>query len=131
MFNVATKLVMKFMWLDRISRPDLIVAINVCAGYFTQWTINDDKRMARLAGYVAATLDHCHIMQDQDSPSEVRLSLYANVNFRSAPDMKSTSGCFLTLEGPQSFALLLWCSKRQRAVSISTTEVCIAFNFSL
>ena len=31
--NVAAKLVMKFMWLGRISRPDLMVAINVCAGH--------------------------------------------------------------------------------------------------
>ena len=36
LFNVATKLVMKFMWLDRISGPDLRVAINVCAGHFAQ-----------------------------------------------------------------------------------------------
>ena len=87
--------------------------------------------MTRLAGYVAATLDHCHIMQVQDGPSEVSLFLYADVNFRSAPDMKSTSGYFLTLEVPQSFVLLLWCSQRQRMVSISTTEVGFAFNFSV
>ena len=41
LFTVATKLVMKFMWLDRTSGPDLMVAINVCAGHFTQSTIND------------------------------------------------------------------------------------------
>ena len=58
--NVAAKLVMKFMWLGRMSRPELMVAINVCAGHITKWTVNDDNRMTRLAGYVAATLDHCH-----------------------------------------------------------------------
>ena len=55
--NVAAKLVMKFMWLGRVSRPDLLVAINACAGHITKWTTNDDKRMTRLAGYVAATLN--------------------------------------------------------------------------
>ena len=60
--NVAAN-VMKFMWLARISRPDLMVAIYVCAGHITTWTVNDDKRMTRLAGYVAATLDHCHVMR--------------------------------------------------------------------
>ena len=69
--NVAAKLVMKFMWLGRISRPDLMVAINVCAGHITTWTVNDDKRMTRLAGYVAATLDHCHIMRVLDKPSDL------------------------------------------------------------
>ena len=96
---------MKFMWLDRISGPDLRVAINVCAGHFAQWTINDDKRMTKLAGYVAATLDHCHIMQVHGSPSDSRPSLYDDVDIGSAPDMKSTSGCLLTLEGPGSCAL--------------------------
>ena len=120
--NVAAKLVMKFMWLGRISRPDLMVAINVCAGHITTWTVNDDKRVTRLAGYVAATLDHCHIMRVLDKPSDLRLSVYADADFGSAPDMRSTSGYLLALEGPRSFALILWCSKRQRAVSRSTTE---------
>ena len=40
--NVAAKLVTKFMWLGRISRPDLMVAINVCAGHITKWTVNND-----------------------------------------------------------------------------------------
>ena len=102
--NVAAKLVMKFMWLGRISRPDLMVAISVSAGHITKWTVNDDKRMTRLAGYVAATLDHCHIMRIHDKPSDLRLSLYAGADFGSAPDMKSTSGYLLALEGPQSFS---------------------------
>ena len=55
-------------------------------------------------------------------PSCLRLSFYADADFGSAPDMKSTSGYLLALEGPRSFALILWCGKRQRAVSRSTTE---------
>ena len=72
--NVAARLVMKFMWLGRISRPDLLVAINTCAGHITRWTVNDDKRMARIAGYVAATLNHSHVMQIHDQPSDLSLS---------------------------------------------------------
>ena len=121
--NVAAKLVMRFMWLGRISRPDLLVAINVCAGHTTKWTANDDKRMTRLAGYVAATLDHCPIMRIHDKPSDLRLSLYAGADFGSAPDMKSSSGYLLALDGPQSFALILWCSKRRCAVSLFSTSL--------
>ena len=68
--------------------------------------------MARLAGYVAATLDHSHVMQIHDQPSDLSLSLYADADFGSAPDMRSTSGYLLALEGHRSFALLFWCSKR-------------------
>ena len=111
--NVAAKFVMKFMLLGRISRPELMVAINVCAGHITKWTVNDDKRMTRLAGYVAATLDHCHIMRIHDKPADLRFSLYGDADFGSAPDMKSTSGWLLALEGPRSFALIL-CSVQFR-----------------
>ena len=123
--NVAAKLVMKFMWLGRISRPDLLVAINACAGHITRWTVNDDKRMTRLAGYVAAILNHCHVMYVRDKPSQLHLSLHADADFAGGPDMKSTSGFVLALEvGPNSnsFALLDWNARKQRAVSRSTTE---------
>ena len=123
--NVAARLVMKFMWLGRISRPDLLVAIN------TRWTVNDAKWRARLAGYVAATLTHSHVMQVHDQPSGLSLSLYADADFGSAPDMRSTSGYLLALEGPRSFALLFWFSKRQCAASRSTTEAeFVALNLS-
>lgn len=102
--NVAAKLVMKFMWLGRVSRPGLLVAINASAGHITKWTTNDDKRMTRLAGYVAATLNHCHVMRVRDPPSQLQLSLYVDADFASGPDMKSTSGFILALEGPNSFA---------------------------
>ena len=52
----AGKLVMKLMWLGRISRPDIMVAIHTLAGNITRWSSNDDKRAARLVGYIAATL---------------------------------------------------------------------------
>lgn len=120
--NDAAKLVKKIRWLGRISRPDLLVAINACAGHITKWTINDDKRMTRLAGYVAATLHHCHVMRVHDKPSQLHLSLYADADFASEPDVESTSGFVLVLEGPDSFALLSWNVKRHRAVSRSITE---------
>ena len=104
--NVAARPVMEFTWLDRINQPDLLVAINACAGHITRWTVNDDKRMARLAGYVAATLDHSHVMQIHDRPSDLRPSLYADAEFGSIPGMRSTSGYLLALEGPQSFVQL-------------------------
>ena len=119
---VAAKLVMKYMWLGRICRPDLLVAINTCAGHITRWTVNDDRRMSRLAGYTAATLHHSHVMHIRDPPSQLQLSLYVDADFASGPDLKSTSGFVLALEGPASFALLSWNAKRQRAVSRSTTE---------
>lgn len=113
--SVAAMLVISFMWLGRISRPDLLVAINACAGHITRWTVNNDKRMTRLAGYIAPTLHHCHVMRVRDKPPQLQLSLYADADFARGPYMKSTSGFVLALEGPDSSALLSWNAKRQRS----------------
>ena len=113
---------MKLMWLGRISRPDILVAINTLARHITKWSANDDKRAARLVGYIAATIDHAHVMRINDPPAELWLSLFVDSDFGSSPDMKSTGGFIIALQGPNSFAVILWGSKTQRAVSRSTTE---------
>ena len=118
----SARLVMKLMWLGRISRPDILVAINTLARHITKWSANDDKRAARLVGYIAATIDHAHVMRINDPPAELWLSLYVDSDFGSSPDMKSTGGFIIALQGPNSFAVILWGSKTQRAVSRSTTE---------
>lgn len=109
----SARLVMKMFWLARISRPDLMVAINTCAGHITRWSVNDDKRITRIAGYIASSLYYSPIMFIRDKPTDLWLSLYADADFASGSDMKSTSGFVLALEGPSSFALLTWGAKRQ------------------
>ena len=128
----SAKLVMKLKWLGRISRPDIMVAINTLARNITRWSANDDTRGARLVGYIAATVDYAHVMRINDPPAKLWLSLYADSDFGSSPDMKSTSGFVIALEGPDSFAVILWGSKTQRAASRSTTEAeFVALSISL
>ena len=51
------------------------------------------------------------------------LALYADASFAGdLKDSKSTSGCFLCLVGPHTFAPLSWFCKKQGAVSHSTSE---------
>ena len=58
-----------------------------------------------------------------DPPSELRLALYCDSDFAGCVDTsRSTSGYVLAVEGPASFALLSWSSKRQKVVSRSSTE---------
>ena len=99
-----------------------MVATNTLARHITRWSANDDKRAARLVGYSAATSDYAHVMRINDLPAELWLSLFVDNDFGSSPDMKSTSGLILALQGPDWFAVILWGSKTQRAVSASTTE---------
>ena len=66
----------------------------------SRWSSNDDKRAARLVGYIAATVDFAQVMRIKDPPAKLWLSLYVDIDFGSSPDMKSTSGFILALEGP-------------------------------
>ena len=108
----SAKLVMKLMCLGKISRPDIMVAINTPALHITRWSDNDD---VGLVGYIVATIDYARVMRINDPPAELWLSLY---DVCLSPDTKSTSGA---LQGPDSFPVILWGSKTQRAVSRSTT----------
>ena len=43
---------MKVLWLARLSRPDLLVAVSMLASHVCCWSVNDDRRVARLVGYL-------------------------------------------------------------------------------
>ena len=61
-----------------------------------------------LVGYIAATIDHAHVMGINDPPAELWLSLYVDSDFvGSSPDMKPTGGFIIALQGPNSFAVIL------------------------
>ena len=64
------------VWLGSISRPDIMVAITTLARHITRWSAKDDKRAARLVGYIAATIDYAHVMRINDPPAELWLWLY-------------------------------------------------------
>ena len=121
--GVAARLVMKLMWLCRIGRPDVMIGVVQCAKHVTCWSLNDDKRIQRIVGYLKSTSDYAHVIKISDVPSDLSLSLYCDADFGGdVKDMKSTSGFVLAIEGENSFALLGWGSKKQKVISRSTTE---------
>ena len=121
--SIAARLVMKLMWLCRIGRPDIMIGVVQCAKHVTCWSLNDDKRVQRIVGYLKSTSDYAHVMKINDPPSGLSLSLYCDADFGGdLKDMKSTSGFVIAIEGSNPFALLGWGSKKQKAVSRSTTE---------
>ena len=121
--GVAARLVMKLMWLCRIGRPDVMIGVVQCAKHVTCWSLNDDKRIQRIVGYLKSTSDYAHVIKINDIPSDLSLSLYCDADFGGdVKDMKSTSGFVLAIEGENSFALLGWGSKKQKVISRSTTE---------
>ena len=119
----ACKVLMKCLWLGKLSRPDIIKPIGDLATQVQKWTRNCDKALHRLICYIHSTLQHRLIGTVGDSPDELCLRLYVDADFAGDRlDAKSTSGGFLVLYGPNTFFPLAWLCKKQTAVSRSTTE---------
>ena len=121
--GAACSLLMKQLWLARLSRPDLQQAICYLATHVTIWSRNDDKRVKRIIDYIYSTEEwrlHSYIA---DKPADLSLALYCDANFCGEhDDTKSVSGGILFLIGPNSLFPILWISKRQTSTSRSTTE---------
>ena len=114
----ACKILMKALWLGRLSRPDIIKPINDLATKVQSWSRGDDMRLLRLIQYIHTTPHYRLAGTIQDEPDHLELQLYVDTDF--AGDRltgKSTSGGFLVLTGPNSFYPLAWGSKRQTSTS--------------
>ena len=119
----ACSILMKALWLARLSRPDILKPINDLATKVQAWTRVHDKKLLRLIQYLQYSLDYRLTASCQDDPKDLRLELYVDADFGGdSGDVKSTSGGFLTLKGPNTFFPLAWISKRQTSTSRSTTE---------
>ena len=119
----ACKILMKALWLGRLSRPDIIKPINDLATKVQSWSRGDDKRLLRLIQYIHSTPHYRLVGTINDNPDHLELHLYVDADF--AGDRlsgKSTSGGFMVLSGPNTFFPLAWVSKRQTSTSRSTTE---------
>lgn len=53
----AAQLLMKLMWLARLSRPDIAFATSSLASNISKWTRNHDVMLYRLLGYVKGTIE--------------------------------------------------------------------------
>ena len=100
----------------------------------TTWSRADDRRLYRFMSYLKGTSDYMLEGHIRDDPSTLHLSLYTDADHASGiEDVKSTSGRFLTLEGPDWFwplrakAQLLGALVKPRSFLLS--QVCSAKPF--
>ena len=120
--HCAAKLIMKAYWLARLNRPDVLRALNELSRRITRWSRNDDRKLHRVMAYLHCTKQFrmkCKL--DPDSPWELMLFTDAD-HSSSAEHPYSTSGWLLVIGGGSSYFPISFQSKRQTAVSRSTTE---------
>ena len=120
----AAQLLMKLLWLARLSRPDISFAITSLASHIAKWTRNHDLMLFRLLGYVKGSVDLGLLGKVSASCSVPRLDLFADADLAGDPlTMKSHSGHLILLQDDQGTVFpLYWAAKKQACVSRSTTE---------
>ena len=121
----AASLLMKLLWLARLSRPDLSYAIVSLAGSIARWSRNNDVQLKRLLGYVKGTysLGLWGVVQHTAIPPT--LKVYCDADLAGDPvTCKSHSGIYAVTEFEDGSVFpLSWTSKR---VVRSTTEAELA-----
>ena len=120
----SASILMKILWLARLSRPDLSHGVTKLASGISRWSVNHDKMLHRLVSYMNATADygvHCFV---NGNPSDISLHLYTDADLGGdVCTMKSHTGIFLCIECPNGTLFpISWSSRRQQCVSKSTTE---------
>ena len=123
----AAQMVMKLLCLARLSRPDILVAVTVLAAKVTAWSINEDRMVARLVGYVSYPAHFSCIWFIGDASGSLSLSLYVDSDFGGCLHTARPANCYaLALEGPASFVLLSWSSRRKK-VCLDLRLKCLLF----
>ena len=90
---VCSEIVLKCLYLARISRPEILWSVNKLARAVTKRTRACDNRLARLISYIHWTSgykQYCHV---ENTAQQSRLGLFQDSDFAAdQEDSKSTSG---------------------------------------
>ena len=122
----SAKILMKLLWYSRLCRPDLAHAISALAAQSTIWSKNADKQTHKLMCYVLQTIDVGlrGVVKDPLRDCVLDHFVFVDADLAGCPHTaKSTSGLWLQISGPKGTQFpRAWSSRRQGAVSRSTTE---------
>ena len=114
----ACSILMKDLWLARLSRPDIQRQIFELATKVQCWSRNDDRRVHRLMCYMASSSSHRLVGKVNDLATYLKLLLFVDADLcGNSLTSRSTSGGYLVLAGPDTWFPLMWVSKRQTATS--------------
>ena len=102
--TIASKSVLKVLYLARVGRPDLLWTVNDLARNVTKWNVACDRRLHRLISYLEHTRQWVQTCFVGDPPEECKIVMYVDAGFAGdLTDSKSTSGAALFLVVPNTF----------------------------
>ena len=114
------------MFLSRVARPDMSVAVQRLCRVVTKWTTTHDAQLIRRYAYLDTTGPIA--LRAELSPGdldEVQLVMWSDADWVGDPeDTKSTFGLLLELMKPNNGRRwpISWSVKRQGSTSSSTAE---------
>ena len=118
----AAQVLMRLLWLARLSRPDLAFIVGRLASNVLRWSQWDDRQLLRdfvpqytTREYVTVgTVSHGY---------EPQIFVYTDADFASCPwTSRSTSGIFIAIATGESLFPIFWQSKKQSSTAKSTSE---------
>ena len=119
----ANSIIMKLLWLGRMSRWDLLRQICLLAGQVSKWSVACDRMLHRLIAYLHHTVDHALSVTVGNPSSDWELHLYTDADLAKCPFTKrSTSGVYLEIKASHTLAPVVGNSIKQTAMSESTPE---------
>ena len=119
----AAKVLIKCLWLARLSHPDLLRPITELSRRITRWSSNDDRKLYRLMCYISSSKSYRMRSYIGDPTDKLELVLYTDADHGGSTEHGySTSGGLLAVQGLRSWFPISWLSKCQTAVSRSTTH---------
>ena len=77
----ACSLLMKCLWIARLSRPDISKAIGDMTTKIAKWSKNDDKRLYRLFCFMHTTRNKTMVGYVGDPPDKLFLQLFTDADF--------------------------------------------------
>ena len=114
---------MKILYAARYGRHDLLCAVAKLAQKIHKWTPACDKGLHRLMAYVKYSLQYRQLGWVGDPLENLSIHLYCDADFAGCTETKrSTSGVHTVIMGPFTCFPINGQSKRQGAVSHSTSE---------
>ena len=119
----ASRILMRMLWLSRLSRPDLSFIVTRLASRVASWTKFEDRQLHRCISYVNCTKDFI-LKGKVDQQSDPILEVFTDADFASCQhSAKSTSGLWIQIRtGNGAVFPIFWQAKKQGSVARSTTE---------
>jgi hypothetical protein len=119
----AAKILTKVLYGARLLHYDALWSVCSLAGEVTRWTRACDRRLHRLIAYLHYHQDLSLESLVGDYAKDLTVALFTDADFAGdTKSSKSTSAVYLAIVGPRTFIPVMASSKKQSAVSHSSTE---------